>query len=279
MDYWVWLSSIRGLGSIRKQRLLNEFKYPDAIYKASLKELMKVDGVDEKTANTIFNSKDEDYINKISKYMADNNIKYINMFDNEYPLLLKQIYDAPVVLFYKGNIELMARRCVAVVGSREPTNYGKAMAYNIGKSISKTGKVVVSGLASGIDGMAHFGALPNTIAVIGSGLDIRYPKENEWLYKKIENNGLILSEYVVGTRPNKYTFPARNRIISGLSESVIVVQAGIKSGALITAEFALENGRDVYAVPGNVNVLQSEGTNKLIKDGAYLYTTIDDLNC
>ncbi len=278
MDYWVWLSSIRGVGSIRKLRLLNEFKSPEAIYKVSSEELIKINGIDEKTCNIIRNSKNEEYINNISKYMTDNNIKYINIFDDEYPLLLKKIYDAPIVLFYKGNIELISKRCIAVVGAREPTSYGKSMAYNIGKSISQTGRIVVSGLAVGIDEMAHFGALPNTIAVIGSGLDIRYPKENEWLYKKIENNGLILSEYVVGTRPNKYTFPARNRIISGLSEGVIVVQAGIRSGALITAEFAMENGRDVYAVPGNINVLQSEGVNKLIKDGAYLYTMVEDLN-
>lgn len=171
-----------------------------------------------------------------------------------------------------GNIEILNNRGLAIVGCRDATSYGKNASIYFSYNIAKQNINIVSGLAKGIDSFSHIGALNadgKTIAVIGSGLDIIYPKENELLAKKIvQNGGAIVSEYSLGTKPNKRHFPARNRIISGLSQGVLVVEAKEKSGSLITVDFALEQGRQVFAVPGNINSLNSVGTNKLIKDGA-----------
>ena len=206
-------------------------------------------------------------------------IEEISINSKEYPERLKNIYDSPKKLYVLGNKSLLQRKCVAIVGARESTLYGKNVAYELAIQLSQRGIVIISGLALGIDTYAHIGALQGgTIAVLGSGIDNIYPKGNIELARKIiKNNGCIISEYPLSSKPERLHFPQRNRIISGLSEGVIVVEASKKSGALITAEFALEQGKEVFAVPGDIKRKQSEGTNKLIKDGAMIVTEYKDI--
>lgn len=189
----------------------------------------------------------------------------------QYPELLKEIKDFPKTLYCIGDTDLLKGRCVAVVGSRNATGYGRKIAADIADRAAAAGLVVVSGMARGIDAYAHRGAMDaggKTIAVLGCGADVCYPEENRGLKAEIEDMGLVISEYPAGTAPRKYFFPRRNRIISGLSELTVVIQAGNSSGALITAELAAEQGREVCAVPGNIDSRYNMGNNKLIKDGA-----------
>lgn len=198
----------------------------------------------------------------------------------QYPAILKEIKNYPAELFYKGNIDILKRRCVSIVGSRGTTSYGRNTAVKIAGNAAEAGLAVVSGMARGIDTCAHRGALDaggDTVAVLGCGVDICYPAENKKLKECIERDGLVISEYPPGTGPKKYHFPQRNRIISGLSELTVVVQAGNSSGALITAELAAEQGRDVCAVPGNIDSQYNMGNNKLIKDGALPVINVRDV--
>lgn len=207
-------------------------------------------------------------------------IEYVKYGEADYPESLLTIQDFPKVLFYKGDLSLAKKRCVAVAGSRKTTQYGRNIAEQIGKRLAEKDITVVSGMARGIDTCAHTGALEvggNTIAVLGCGIDVCYPVENRELKSRIESCGLILSEYPPGTEPRKYYFPQRNRIISGLSEATVIVQAGNNSGALITAEYAIEQGRDVFAVPGNIDSRYNLGNNKLLKEGAMAVTSIEDI--
>ena len=201
------------------------------------------------------------------------------MEDELYPAYLKNIYDPPLVLYMKGTIQ-EEEKYLAVVGSRRATSYGLDMAKKISRELAECGITVVSGMARGVDSFAHMGALEvkgRTIAVLGCGLDIVYPYENKKLMENIIESGACLSEYLPGTTPVPGNFPARNRIISGISLGVVVIEAGERSGSLITANFALEQGREVFALPGNVNSIKSTGTNKLIKEGAKIVTGIDDI--
>jgi len=210
-----------------------------------------------------------------------NEIKKIDITNEKYPKLLKQIYDPPKCLYVLGNTEILNTPSIAIVGCRETTEYGRKSATYFSYNLAKQDITIISGLAKGIDSFSHIGALQakgKTIAVIGSGLDIIYPKENIKLAKEIiKQGGAIISEYPIGTRPEKEHFPARNRIISGMSNAVLVVEAKEKSGSLITADFAIEQGKDVYAVPGNINSLNSVGTNNLIKDGAIPVSKFSDI--
>lgn len=201
-------------------------------------------------------------------------IEEILIDSKEYPEKLKNIYDSPKKLYVIGNKNLLYKKGIAIVGTRAATAYGKKVSYDFAKELSENHIVVISGLALGIDTYAHIGALKGgTIAVLGSGIDQIYPKENIELAREIlKNNGCIISEYPLGSKPERLHFPQRNRIISGLGEGVLVVEANKKSGALITAEFALEQGKEVFVVPGDIKKPQSEGTNKLIQDGAMLVT-------
>ncbi len=280
MDYWIWLASIEGLGSVRKLRALQKFRSPEKFYNATKKEILSIEGFNEKICEKIETSKDITKIDSIIEKNKKCDIRYINFFDEEYPEKLKNIYSMPITLFYKGDINLLNKKSIAIIGSRNASNYGLRNAYNIAKDGITENYVVVSGLAKGIDTYAHKGALQNkgkTIGVLGCGLDIVYPKVNINLYKEMMEKGLIISEYVVGTKPCPENFPMRNRIISGLADKIIVVEAAINSGTSITVNHALEQGKDVYAVPGNINSNMSVGTNKLIKEGAGIYTCIKDL--
>lgn len=199
-------------------------------------------------------------------------MQIINIQDGNYPRMLREIYDPPKSLYIAGNINILNKPSIAIVGCRKPSEYGKKAAKYFAYNLAKQGINIISGLAIGIDSCAHLGALEakgKTIAVVGNGLDTVYPKQNENLAKQIiKQGGAIISEYPLGTKPEKNHFPARNRIISGLSNGVIVVEAKEESGSLITADFAIEQGREVFAVPGNINSINSVGTNQLIQDGA-----------
>ena len=210
-------------------------------------------------------------------------IEEISIKNNKYPNQLKNIYDPPAKLYVLGNRSILNQKNFAIVGSRKATQYGKKIAMQISKELAENDLNVVSGLAIGIDSYAHLGCLQikdagKTIAVLGSGLDVIYPKENRKLAEQIINSGgCIISEYPIGSKIEKNNFPQRNRIISGLSEGILVVEASQKSGALITAEFGAEQGKEVFAVPGDINKEQSEGCNLLIKDGANVVTSSQDI--
>lgn len=197
-----------------------------------------------------------------------------------YPALLKEIRDYPKELYYIGDPKLLEEKCVSIVGSRKTNQYGRSTAYSFGKALGQRGITVVSGMAVGIDTCAHEGALQekgNTAAVLACGLDLCYPPRNRELKGKIESAGIVLSEYPPGTAAQRYYFPQRNRIISGLSPLTVVVQAGNRSGALITAELAADQGRDVGVVPGNIDSEYNLGSNKLLREGAFALTGVQDL--
>lgn len=208
-------------------------------------------------------------------------IQEINLGELNYPYLLSQIYDPPKRLYVIGNIEILRERCIAIVGSRLASNYGKKVAKDLAYNLSKNNIITVSGLARGIDSFCHKGSIEansRTIAVVAHGLDMIYPKENRNLAIKIlDCGGAIVSEYKIGMKPLKKNFVERNRIISGLCQDIVVIEAKKKSGSLITANFALNEGRNVYAVPGNIDNENSEGTNELIKSGASVLTNYLDL--
>lgn len=200
--------------------------------------------------------------------------------DKEFPSYLKNIENPPKTLYCSGDISLLNKPCVAVVGARKCSEYGRQVALKIGGLLANNDVVTVSGMAEGIDSSAHLGALKEggkTIAVLGSGVDVCYPKSNRNLYERILKDGLIISEYPLGTVPKRFFFPQRNRIISGISEAVVVVEASSGSGSLITAEIAAEQGKEIIAVPGNINSTYSLGCNKLIADGAHIMTVPDDI--
>ena len=207
-------------------------------------------------------------------------IKIACVEDADYPSLLAKIHDPPYLFYYQGELEMLGGLCIAVVGSRKASNYGRTQSRRFGREIAQEGIAVVSGMARGIDTEAHRGALEvggKTVAVLGSGLDVVYPPENKELMQEIVKQGIVISEFPPHTHPEPGNFPIRNRLISGLSRGVLVVEAQKRSGALITVDFALEQGRDVFALPGPINSKNSEGTNNLIKQGACLVTEINDI--
>ena len=286
MKYWIWLASVEGLGPVKKFALLNKFETAKRIYNATEKEILKVDGMSDKIVQNMQKAKDAKLLEKYEKYILKNDIKIINISDDNYPAKLKNIYAPPITIFAKGDISLLNSKSIAIVGSREPSKYGIYVAEKFSKELSKEGVTIVSGLARGIDTFAHVGALSSfgkTIAVLGSGIDVVYPKENAKYYREISEKGLIISEYIVGTAPESKNFPQRNRIISGLSDGVLVVEARKNSGTMITTDFALEQGKELYVIPGNITSNLSVGTNNLIKEGAKLvtdvYEILEDLNC
>ena len=217
---------------------------------------------------------------KLEEYLFKNNIKYVTYSSKEYPEKLKHIANPPYVLFYKGNLSLVSDNMAAIVGSRKNTHYGEQVTKIITSELYNTSYGVVSGVAAGIDSIAHREILRNggkTIGVLGCGVDVIYPKSNRNLYEQIINNGLLLSEFLPGTQPLSYNFPQRNRIISGLSKGVIVVEASRRSGSLITATYALNQGKEVMAVPGPIFNESSKGCNLLIYDGARPFLGKEDL--
>ena len=285
----MWLSLIKGLGSRKKLELLQEYGNPKKIYNLTESELLRVRGIGKELAKKILDKNIKEQIYKHIKYMQKYKIDIISINDKKYPQILKQIYDPPISLYIKGNAEILNGKNIAIVGCRNSSKYGEEAAKYFAYNLSTKGINIISGLARGIDTYAHIGNLGammhnsndicgKTIAVVGNGIDIIYPKENKYLEEKIiKSGGCIISEYPLGTKPEKFNFPARNRIISGLSKGVLVIEARAKSGTLITIDFALQQGRDVYVVPGNINSVNSVGTNDLIKQGAKLVTRVEEI--
>ena len=215
-------------------------------------------------------------------------IEEISIDSKKYPQKLRNVYNPPLKLYVLGNKKILNNKGIAIVGTRDCTKYGKNISFKFSKELTQKGFNIISGLALGIDTYAHLGnvqinmenskSIGKTIAVLGCGIDELYPKQNKILAKQIlKTGGCIISEYPNGTKPNKANFPQRNRIISGLAESIIVVEAGERSGAIITANLALEQGKEIFAVPGDITKKQSIGTNKLIKDGAFVITEVNDI--
>ncbi len=277
----ILLNMVAGLSSIKAKKLLDDFPEPKKIFSASLEALRKLDYLGEKAINKIVNAKENNDLEKELSLIKKNKIKVHTCLDRDYPSNLKEIFDPPFVLYLKGEIRPTDITSIAIVGSRKASVYGLRTAEKLAYELASSGITIVSGLARGIDAMAHKGALKakgRTIVVLGSGLNNIYPPENKTLAQEIiDSGGAVISEFPMDTPPNNYNFPRRNRIISGLSLGTVVVEAAPKSGALITAGLALEQGREVFAVPGNVNSLNSSGTNSLIKQGAKLVEKSEDI--
>ena len=265
------LNAVPGVGPTRLRALIAFFRSTDKIFQASIKELTSADGVDYKTAKSIKSYTNHEFGKSQLQKSEKAGFKVIHFWDEGYPENLKRIYDPPVFLYVNGDFKKQDKFAISVVGTRLPTSYGKIVVEKITKELAKKGLTIVSGLARGIDTLSHWAALRGngrTIAVLGSGLDKIYPSENIKLAENIFSYGAVISEFPLGTGPDATNFPRRNRIIAGLSLGTIVIEAGIKSGALLTANYALEQNREVFAVPGNITSPRSEGSNQLIKDGA-----------
>lgn len=280
LKYWLWLSSLKGLSGQTRLALLRRFGDPENIYYAETEELLLSEQITGQEAAILAN-KSLKTAESIWASCREANIRILTIQDGEYPGRLKNIYDPPIVLYCKGRLPAFDEEAaVAVVGTRSCTPYGVACARKLGHGLAKGGAIVVSGLAEGIDAEATRAALLAggfTVGVLGSGVDVVYPWSSRSLYEDLGVAGLLISEYPPGTRPVGSHFPARNRIISGLSTATVVVEAGEKSGALITAGAALDQGRDVFAVPGPIDAPFSIGCNRLIRDGAGLVSDAWDI--
>ena len=271
---------IPGLGNNAFKNLLGKFGTPKNVFEAGLSELVEVElvrkDIAQKIVNREFALNPEEELRKVEKC----NARIITYMDPSYPLLLKEIHSPPMLLYVNGKDIPVNKIYIAVVGSRNPTHYGLKAAETLGEGLAMRRVGVVSGLARGIDSAAHKGCLRGggfTIAVMGTGIDVTYPAPNKKLIKQIMENGAVVSEFPMGTPPEPKNFPIRNRIISGLSRGVAVVEATKQSGSLITASLALDQDRDVFAVPGSVNSFKSTGTHFLIKQGAKLIENADDI--
>ncbi|MBU0598170.1 DNA-processing protein DprA [Patescibacteria group bacterium] len=278
--YWVAFSHIESIGPKKFKMLYNHFSSMKNAWRASYSELHAA-GLTNKDAETIFTKRGGINPDKLWEDLTENNIQVITIKHANYPHLLKQIHLPPALLYVKGQWPVDSEYSLAVVGTRKTSSYGRQAVLEITSELSKAGLTIISGLALGIDALAHQAALEAggiTIAVLGCGLDIIYPATNRQLSEKIlREKGALISEYPPGTQPLKYHFPARNRIISGLSKGVLVIEGGQDSGSLITANFALEQNREVFAVPGNIFSQSSRGPNKLIKMGASVVTSANDI--
>lgn len=280
IEYWIWISSLQGLGAVKAMALLQIYKAPRTIFFMTEEELKQTNFLTAKNIKEILDVQKRERVAEIYSLMVKHNIKLLNIFDERYPNNLKQIYDPPIALYYMGRFQISGF-AIAIVGSRRTTNYGAHSAKTLAYQLALRGVQIVSGLARGIDRIAHEGCLEasgKTIAVLGCGLDSIYPPENKGLFENIiKSEGLIISEYPPGMPPLQHNFPARNRIISGISSGVLVVEAARRSGSLITVSYALEQGREVFAVPGNIDSAYSNGTNQLIKDGAKMVINVEDI--
>jgi len=278
--YWLALSLTPGIGSILIRRLLDQFKTPEVVFQASRKELLKIEGLGEKVVDAIRSGPSEKGVQKELSLLKEVGGTILTLNDDAYPKRLREIYDPPALLYVKGELKKEDDLAVSIVGSRKTSPYGRWITERVSRDLARNGVTIVSGMARGIDSVAHWGAVSEggrTIAVLGCGVDVIYPSENRNLYAKIIDQGAILSEFPMGSPPEGGHFPKRNRIISGLSIGVVVVQANEKSGSLITAGYALEQGREVFAVPGNIGTEGSRGTNRLIKEGAKMVESSEDI--
>ena len=278
--YWLALALTPGLGPARIKKLIEHFGTAERVFHASLTELEAM-GMRAVSAQSIATGKSVELAQQECVKAAEAGARIISLSDPEYPSRLKEIYDPPVILFVKGSVEVLAQPGIAMVGTRHPTPYGSGMAERLSTDLAARGLVIISGLARGVDTASHRGAVAakgKTVAVLGTGIDVMYPRENTRLTEQIiALGGALITEFPVGTSPAPQNFPIRNRIISGMSAGVLVVEAAEYSGTRITSRLALEQNRDVYAVPGNVTNKNSWGPNTLIKQGAKLVATWEDV--
>ena len=277
---WLALSLTPGLGGAGCRLLVDHFGDPGRVLAADAGELRRVVGLKKPVVGALLEgprfTEADDELQRAEKA----GVRVIAWDDADFPPLLRNIHNPPVLLYVKGQVGLLQGPCLGVVGARAATDYGTKMAKGLAGSLVKAGLVVVSGLALGVDSAAHRGTLAadgNTVAVLGCGVDVVYPASNRALYEQIAEQGALVSEYPLGTKPETFRFPARNRIISGLSLGVVVVEAARRSGSLITAHLALEQGREVFAVPGRADSFKSEGTHRLLQEGAKLVFSPDDI--
>jgi DNA processing protein len=274
------LNALPNIGPITTNRLLEELGGdPRAIFAAGVRQLEAVKGVGPVIAQTLAGWTEHFDLAREEKRLADTGATFVTTRDEGYPKLLRQIHDPPIGLYRKGGYDF-AHPGVAIVGSRRATLYGQTVAKKLGVELAERGFCIVSGLARGIDTAAHEGALSvggKTAAVLGTGLDIIYPPENLDLYRRIADTGAVLSEFPFGRRADRQSFAMRNRIVSGICEAVVVVESDVDGGAMITARFAGEHGKLIFAVPGRIDQPSSRGCHQLIRDGATLLTSVDDL--
>jgi DNA processing protein len=274
------LNGLPNIGPVSLRRLLDRFgDDPLAVLDASPTQLTSVSGVGGVTASTLGDWKRHFNLEREEGALARHGVAFVTMLDPEYPPLLRETYDPPIGLYFKGEYRV-TDPCVALVGTRGPTLYGRGVAKRLAADLSRLGFCVVSGMARGIDSESHLGGLEaqgRTVAVLGCGLDIIYPPENLDLYRKIAEHGAVVSEFPFGRRADRQSFPMRNRVVSGLSLATVVVESGNHGGSMITARFAGEQGRQVFAIPGRIDQPSSHGCHQLIRDGAPLLTSVEEL--
>jgi DNA processing protein len=280
LEAYLTLNLLPGIGPVRVRRLTDHFGSAEAIFAATDRELQFVEGIGPEAARSIRSGSDGALGAKELAKATEMGVTVLAFDDSRYPSALREIYDPPLVLYVRGKVPERWARGVGLVGSRLTTHYGTETAKKLGYQLAYAGVPVVSGLARGIDTAAHMGALAAkgpTWAVLGTGVDVIYPPENAELAAKIAETGCVISEFPLGTKPERQNFPMRNRIVSGLSFGVLVIEAGLESGALITARQALEQGRQVFAVPGRIDTPHAKGCHKLIRDGAKLVEEVSDI--
>ncbi|MBI1854873.1 MAG: DNA-protecting protein DprA [Chloroflexi bacterium] len=277
--YWVGFNLAHGIGAVRLQALIQYFGDAESAWQASPDEL-RAAGLGPKVIERFLEIRKSVDLDKLWDKIAAQGIQILTWDDENYPPRLKEIEQPPPVLYVRGSVLTEDHFAVAIVGTRKVTSYGRQVTEELSAFLAANGITVVSGLARGVDAVAHSAALKaggRTVAVLGSGVDRIYPPENRALAEQMMSRGAVVSDYPVGSAPESSNFPPRNRIISGLSMAVVVVEAGETSGALITAEFAAEHGREIFAVPGSILAPQSKGTNKLIQNGALPLLTPQDI--
>ncbi len=276
---YIKLCAIKEVGAITAMRLLKHFGSPENIFSATKSQLMQVEKIGEKIAETIIKERELIDVSKILDAINRIGARYTSFKSANYPKLLKQLPDKPIGIYSIGDCDFDSP-CISIVGSRNCTVYGQITARRFAGALARAGYTIVSGMARGIDSMAHLGAIENggkTIAVLGSGVDVVYPPENLELYKKIISNGAVVSEFQMGTRADRQNFPIRNRLVAGISIATLVIESDVKGGSMITARIAAEYGRDVFAIPGRIDSAMSRGCNHLIRDGAILVTSPEDI--
>jgi DNA processing protein len=277
--YWFALKSISHVGNVTFRRLVERFGDPENVFKASARDLASIKGMHTGALSSIINRDGKAEAEKECRAVERAGVRIVTFLSLEYPKALVEVHDHPPFLYVKGTLRA-DELSVAIVGSRRASNYGTTTAEKLARDLSAQGITVVSGLARGIDTAAHRGALKaggRSIGVLGCGIDVVYPRENVRIFDELQKKGALVSEFPMGTEPRAENFPRRNRIISGISSGVLVVEATENSGSLITAQYALEQGREVFAVPGNINYGSSRGTNSLIKQGAKLVECTGDI--
>jgi DNA processing protein len=280
LEQFVDLYAVPQMNETRLKNLLARFQTPERVFDAGLDDLLEVKGIDKELAAAVRSYRRSDETARRLKAAQALGVRAISYTDEHYPGNLKKLAHMPPVLFVRGEIRSEDETAAAVVGTRVPSHYGRQVAEKLGRDLAQNGVTVVSGLARGVDTFAHKGALDGggrTVAVLGCGIDVYYPPENRRLYDAVSAHGAVISEFCLGVEPSAFNFPKRNRIVSGLSRAVVAVEAGEKSGVLNTVAWAADQGRTVFAVPGNITSQQSLGINRLLREGARPLLSVDDV--